>query len=64
MSDWTIKSRHDDFFESALEMATLGFYPPTHTYEIENTETGETRTVNALDEDRLGERISRGDFDD
>lgn len=72
MGDWQIKSKHTDLFDGILTSlsnqlgSVMGVSPeePGGTYMVENTETGEIREVYAPDRDELGERISRGDFDD
>lgn len=67
MSDWEIKKKRSDSFEHAVGTILTGGLinlVPGETYTVENPETGETREVVADDEEELGEKISRGEFND
>jgi hypothetical protein len=65
MSDWKIVFEGSG---SELLMGALTFGLSTldghRDYTVENTETGETRTVNARDPEEVGRMISRGQFSD
>ncbi|MEY2564959.1 MAG: hypothetical protein QOH88_3152 [Verrucomicrobiota bacterium] len=65
MSDWKIVSEGSgsDLLMGALSLGLWGL-DGHRDYTVENTETGETRTVNARDAEEVGRMISRGQFSD
>ncbi|MEK7219350.1 MAG: hypothetical protein AAB687_01590 [Patescibacteria group bacterium] len=69
MSDWkVVEKRHALGTDLLLGAMSGGAYAAlggkTYKYFIENTETGETKTVKASSEYELGDLISEGDFDE
>lgn len=65
MSDWKIVSEGSgsDLLMGALTLGMWGL-DGQRDYTVENTETGETRTVRAQDSEEVGRMISRGEFSD
>jgi hypothetical protein len=62
MSDWNVKkeSESNHIFHLGMEILSGGGYKPPQNYVIENTKTGETREVTAVDRDHLGTKIKQG----
>jgi hypothetical protein len=69
MSKWEVVDKSGAGATNLIMNAcTLGAYGllgrSTSNYTIKNTDTGETKSVQAEDSDELGSRIANGDFDD
>ena len=77
MSDWKVKDKTSDLYDRGESIAKTIITAPLSmlagnspsaaerysTYTVENNE-GETREVRATDDDDLGDRISKGLFED
>ena len=61
MADWKVV--HKSNIISFEEVFTLGLVSAPDTYTVED-ESGNQRTVTAWTEEQVGEKISKGDFDD
>jgi hypothetical protein len=61
MSDWKITGKCSN--SSVIgEALTLGLYPRSYDYIVENTKTGEVKEVTAFSEKHAGEKIADGQF--